>query len=271
MDTLIQIYEWLRRTSDVPQKYGTYHLACIALTLLVAAALILLFKNCSDGFARVLIFTFWLVIFVLELGKQFSYSFYLSDGVLRFEYFWHFFPFQFCSTPLYIMPIAALARDGKLRDASIVFLICFAAVGGITVYAFPDSVFCGSAYLNVQTMIHHGTQIFIALFLGVRYREKLNLKSFISAGGIFVLLASIALGLNVAQHELFPVLGLSGSFNLFFISPYERYLPDVLLGFGLESAPYAVILAGYIAAVFLGAGLMLLLCRLIARLTVGEE
>lgn len=263
MDILTEIYEWLRRGSEIPQKYGSYHMLCIGITLGFALLLILLFRNCSDGFARGLIFAFWLVIFVLEIGKQLGFGFKIVDGEFQNYYSWGVFPFQFCSTPLYIMPIAALARDGKLRDSALVFLICFAAVGGITVYVFPDSVFCGSAFLNVQTMIHHGTQIFIALFLGVRYRSKLNLENYLLAGTMFISLAAIALGLNIAQHELFPILNISGSFNLFFISPYERYLPSALAGFGLESAPYYVILTGYIAAVFLGAGLMLFVCRLI--------
>lgn len=99
--------------------------------------LITFFGNASDKFVRRLAAVLWIIMVVFEIGKQLIYGFNVEDGRLVWDYEWYAFPFQFCSSPLYILPFVAFAKDGKIRDSAMLFLATFSLFAGICVYVIP--------------------------------------------------------------------------------------------------------------------------------------
>ncbi len=123
----------------------------------------------------------------------------------------------------------------------------FSLIGGLAVMAYPDTVFGTQLYINLQSMAHHSIQVIAGICLGFRYGRSLNTKKFFGAVGIFLILGAIALGANLISHEYFVANGMSSELNMFFISPYIRFIPPVLEGMGIEDMPYLLYLVSFFA------------------------
>lgn len=267
MDFLKQLYEIMNTAVDVPESYGTYHLTCAALTLIIAVLLVATFKNAKEKTVRVITAIMWIIIVILEVVKQLLFSVYIdASGSFGWDYSWYSFPFQFCSSPLYILPIVAFAKNGKLRDAAIVFLGTFSVFAGTCVMVFPGDVFIELDFINVQTMVHHGSQIFFGACLAFRYRDKLNLKNLARATAIFTILCAIALALNLATYHLFPIWGIDEAFNMFFISPYFHCTLPILSDV-FKLLPYPAFLCVYVFGFMLCAGLVMLIMKGLIKIT----
>ena len=250
----------------IPQPYDWFHLVWIGIVIAISIFLVCKFKNASDSDVRKMAGIFWGVMVVFEIIKQFLFGIVVEEDRLVWDYMWYFFPFQFCSSPLYILPIVAFAKDGKFRDNAISFLATFSLFAGICVYVLPSDVFMQFTLINYQTMIHHGTQIFFGVYLAFRYREKLNFKNLLGATAIFSTLAVLALLMNVLTYHLFPALGVNDYMNMFFISPYYD-CPLPLLSVVYKAVPYPVFLCVYIFGFMLCAGLIMLIMKGIIKLS----
>ena len=163
----------------VPKLYGWYHIICLVLTAALTAFLILKLKNCDDKAFRKIILITWIVMVFFEVYKQVVTSFDTENGT--WMYLWYYFPFQFCSSPLYVLPFVAFLKDGKVRDAFISFTMSFAFFGGLVVMLYPGDVFQGCIGINLQTMVHHASQVIMGIFVAVHERKKFNKKFFLSA------------------------------------------------------------------------------------------
>lgn len=255
-DLLIELLSLLRTPCDVPMAWGTYHIFCIIIAVAMSVVLVKLFANCSEATARVLALVFWLIMASLELLKQFSSSASVAGGEIIFSYNWYDIPFQFCSTPLYILPLVVVLKDGKVRDAAIMFLISFSAVAGITVFLTPETVYSTSAFLNVQTMVHHGIQIFFGIYLTFRYKRKMTFKNFLGCTLMFLILSGVAFYLNIWIYKNHGCV-----VDLFFISPYNRYIPPALVGLGIEELKYEEFLTGFLGGFIALSGIFTLIMK----------
>lgn len=267
MEFLRRLYEISHTMVEVPQSYGPYHLTCVALVILTAIILISTLKNAKDKTVRIITAIVWIVMVLFEIGKQLLFSVHMdASGAFIWDYRWHYLPFQFCSSPLYILPFVAFAKEGKLRDAAIVFLATFSFFAGTCVFVFPGDVFLWYDFINVQTMVHHGAQIFFGAYLAFRYRDKLNFKNLVKATAVFTILCIIALALDVAAYHLFPIWDIPEIFNMFFISPY---LPCTLpvLSEVYKLVPYPAFLCIYVFGFMLCAGLVMLIMKGLIKIT----
>ena len=246
----------------VPKLYGWYHILCLALTVALTAFLILKFKNADDKTFRKIILITWITIVVFEVYKQVVTSFNSDNDT--WKYLWYYFPFQFCSSPLYVLPFVALLKEGKVRDAFIAFTMSFAFFGGLVVMLYPGDVFQGCIGINLQTMVHHASQVIIGIFVAVHQRRKFSKGFFLSAAAVFAAIVVIAIGFNVVGHMLIPEQGL----NMFFVGPY---VPSALPVFSIiyPLVPWPVFLAIYI----LGFSLVAMLICFVANLiyTKGKK
>ena len=94
------------RLSDRPGVYGGFHVGAL-ITVLILFFLLILFRKRLPRGERALRRTLWvfaLGLLLLEIGKQVVYSY---DPQTGWSYDWSRFPFQFCSTPIYIALLAA--------------------------------------------------------------------------------------------------------------------------------------------------------------------
>ena len=244
MELITKIYEVANATMEVPASYGGFHLACVATVIVLTALAILTLKNCSDRAMRVVTAAVWITILLLEIYKQIVFSVYLDEGGLSWDYSWYIFPFQFCSSPLYILPIIAFSHNEKLRGRCIAYMATFSLFAGLAVLCYPGDVFIETVGINYQTMVHHGSQVLMGILYAVRYRDRLNARFFLGGVGIFVPMVLIAMLLNVGAHYAFPIFGIDETFNMFYISPYTACtLP--LLSTVYEMVPYPVFVCVY--------------------------
>ena len=242
MSALEKLLYLLDKRMDRPAIFGTWHLVSVLLTLALTVFLVGRFKDCSDHTLRRVLLVFWLTLLFFEIYKQLSFA-VSFDGFYRatWEYDWHVFPFQFCSTPIYLLPIVIFAREGRFRNAIVAYMVTFSLFAGFVVMVYPGDVFTSVMSINIQTMLHHGSQVAIGMFLVAHNRHHLSKRFFAWSMIVFSFFAAIAFALNVVAHYFMAGV----EFNMFFISPFQPCtLPVLSVIYPL--VPYPVYLIMYI-------------------------
>lgn len=239
------LYEFFDSRMTTPTNYGWFHILFLFLVIGASVLFCVKFKKCSDLLLRRIIFVFWAVMVALEIYKQIIFGFGVDDGALVWDYAWYAFPFQFCSNPLYVFPFIVFLKDGRVRDAFIGFCAFFSFFAGVAVMLYPNDVFIETVGINIQTMIHHGSQVVIGVFLAVHERRKFSKLFYLSSLIVFAALSLIAIILNVAVYHVFEYVGIDETFNMFYISPYfDCTLP--VLSSVYAVVPYPVFLVMYL-------------------------
>ena len=102
-----------------PEPWGWFHLLFWGLSIGGAVLLCVLHKKDKPERVRKVVLTVAITVILLEIYKQITFSF--SNGT-TFDYQWYAFPFQFCSTPMYVGLLAGLIKKGKVHDALCAYL-----------------------------------------------------------------------------------------------------------------------------------------------------
>lgn len=237
MNFFEKIIHSLEGTMTTPTNYGWFHLMFIAIILVGTVLICKYFKNCSENTFNIIALVAWVIAILLEIYKQIEYTFEYSDGVVKWDYQFYAFPFQLCSSQLYILPFVFLLKDGKIRDAMISYLMTFSFFGGLVVFIYPNDVFVSTIGINIQTMIHHGLQILLGVFFFVRYKDRIDLKFYIKGIYVFIVMLFTALLMNIIVRNILVNVGNDETFNMFYIGPYfECTLP--LLSIVYSKVPY---------------------------------
>ena len=237
---------------ETPQPYGWFHILFFVLSFL--AIVPLAGKNLSPKGIRRTVLVTAIIVTVLEIYKQINYSFSYKNGI-TFDYQWYAFPFQFCSTPMYVGLLAGLTKKGKLHESLCAYLATYALFAGLSVMFYPTSVFISTIGINIQTMICHGSMITIGIYLLYSGYVPLQHKTILKALPVF----AVTVGLAMIMNEVAYRTGLleTEEFNMFFISPYcDPHLPVYSVVQTLVPFPFCLII--YIAG-FTAAGYLLLL------------
>lgn len=249
-----------------PEPYGAFHLIWFALSFLAAVGLCLWHKRSgSEKRVRKVIAITAFTVIVMEIYKLINYSFDYENGI-SFAFEWYAFPWQFCSTPMYVGALTVLFRKGKIHDALCAYLATYAMFAGLIVMILPTDVFIRTIGINVQTMFCHGSMITVAIYLMYTGYVKLEHKTILKALPVFAVTLGIAMILNEVAY--YSGLLETHDFNMFYISPHQDpHLPIFSLIQPL--VPYVVSLALYVGVFTLAAYVMLLIgigCKKIAGL-----
>lgn len=241
MSTFVNL---LQATMEVPKMYGAFHIIAFALVISLAAFLIWKFKDAKESSLRKLLFVIWITLVILEIYKQLAFSLIVNeDMTVKWDYQWYIFPFQFCSTPLYLLPILIFAKEGKFRNAIMAYMATFSFFAGLAVMFYPGDVFINYIGINVQTMVHHGMQVVIGAFLVAYNRHHLNKRFFAWSVMVFTAISGVALVMNVVGHHALTYFGINETFNMFYISPYYACsLPVLSVVYEKVSYPIFLIL-----------------------------
>ena len=255
MRLLVGLYNFFNLQYNEPKSYGLYHIICILSIIGLCVMLCKLFGNADDAVIRKITSVVWIVMVSFEVYKQLNYGFGVEDGRLVWDYAWYIFPFQFCSSPLYVLPFIAYSKSEKLRTMCIAYMMTFSLFAGVAVMCYPNDVFVETVGINLQTMVHHGSQVIMGVFYIVRYRAKLDCKLVFEGVKLFVAMVFIAMTLNVAGYHVLTACGIDETFNMFYISPYfSCTLP--LLSLVWEHVPYVVFVMVYFFGFILCAFIM---------------
>jgi len=215
---------------------------------------------------RKVVFIASAVVLLLEIYKLINYSFSYADGKITFDFQWYAFPFQFCSTPMYVGILAGLIKKGKVHNALCAYLATYSVFAGLCVMVYPGDVFIGTIGINIQTMICHGIMLPIGAYLFATGHVKLEHKTILKALCVFAAAVVIAVIMNEIAHWS----GLEETFNMFYFSPYwPPHLPIYSTVQGI--VPYPLSLIIYIAGFTAAAYLVLLASMGIRRLAAGKK
>ncbi len=245
MTTFDKFIYALQADMTTPTGYGWFHLLALTLTVTLTVFFIIKLRDAEEKTVRRLLLIFWVLLMITEVYKQVVFALDCDGVTATWDYAWYAFPFQLCSTPLYVLPFAALLPDGKARNACLCHLSTFSLFGGIAVMLYPDDVFINYIGINIQTMLHHGSQVVLGIFLAVRNHRRLSRGYYFGALSVFGVLAAMAMTLNIGVYHLLRASGIDDTFNMFFISPYFECTLPVLSSI-YPAVPYPVFLMIYL-------------------------
>lgn len=210
-----------------------FHYLSLVLFFFIMISLTKRYRDSSDRDVKKFLRLMALILIFFEILKQINYT-----SANNWNYQWYAFPFQFCSTPMYVALIASFLKESKLRDAMYMFLATFGFFSGIAVMLYPSTVFTSTALINIQTMVHHGGIAIMGMVLMANHIQ-LDTKSFIKGVYVFSTLTGIAIVLNTI-HNLWIH---DGSFNMFFINPlYNCEIPVLSIFQPLVPAPIFIVI-----------------------------
>ena len=247
-----------------PGFYGWFHLLWIGIMISACVAIFFFRKRISTRALNNTLLGLGIAFVILEVIKQVIYSFNIDGaGNITFDYKTHAFPFQFCSTPMYLMLLAGILRKGKIYEALLSYLATFALIGGMIVMVCPGDVLGETIYINIQTMVWHASMVVLAFLILVTRHVEFNYKTLFKAGIVFVCMLGIALLLNTLAHFIAP----DKEFNMFLIGPYQPcsllILQDIY-----PVVPWIIFFLLYVA-LFVGAAALVLsiaiLCDRLSR------
>lgn len=220
MSAVEQFLNWLEGTMPLPTMFSLFHLLAIMIVTIVTYIVATQYKNATEKQLRTILLLVGITTLSFEAYKQlvFSYSFDASTNLSSWSYQWYAFPFHFCSIPMYIAPIAAFLRPGKVRQAILNFLGTFGLFGGLAVMIYAQPVFITTIGINIQTMVHHGAQVVLGVFLITSGRVEMNLKAMKGATIVFIIPVLMAVAMNIIFYAINATN--LGEFNMFWISPY---------------------------------------------------
>lgn len=246
-----------------PVPFGAFHIGALAIILFLAILSVCLRRRLprGEGKLRRALTAFGVGLLLLEIGKQITYSY---DPVAGWAYSWDRFPFQFCSTPIYIALVAACLPDGRVRRACLAFLATYAPVAGLAVLVYPAAdVFHEILFLNVHTVIWHGGMLLFGLYLWLTEAVTPSKRTARSAAAVYLPLPFIALALN----ELEMATGFAGAytFNMFYIARDGYCMIPVLTDIQ-RTCPYPVFFAAYVLVLGAGGVLVTILAATVRRL-----
>ncbi len=214
--------------------YGWFHLVSLGVVALSVFLLCRFAKNAEGKKLNLILRIFAVSCILFEVYKQlvFSFDYDASTGIGSWDFQWYAFPFQFCSTPMYVALAASFLKDGKVRNALLAYLGTFGLLAGLLVMAYPSNVFIGMIGINIQTMYHHGGQVVMGLYLLLCRKFRIKWSSMLGAAIVFVSMMAAASAMNVCAE----LSGLEESFNMFYIrhgeTPalpvYDMLYPDIL-------------------------------------------
>ena len=245
---IIELHELLGTTMEQPQPYGPYHILCLCTVILLTVFTSYLMRNAGPRAMRAVLVGFWLVMVSFELVEQVWASSDLIGGVLVWNYRWVLFPFQICATGMWILPIIFHAREGKFKDALMMYMGLYSLFGGALVILVPTTIFTPHIITNIHTLVQHGSQIIVGVTILVNYRKKLNFRRFLSAIPVFLVCAAIAVGLNELLYHLGVAYGnMYYEVNMFYFSHrFNNGMPIIgtlyeLLPWGLFFVLYLIV------------------------------
>lgn len=242
-----------------PEMYGWFHILSLAIMIGLIVLVCFTCRKLKYKTFKTLCITISLILILFEVYKQLNYSYNPTTDMWNYQ--WYAFPFQFCSTPMYVLLLVGLTRPGKFQDFLCSFLATFGLFAGIAVMLYPSTVFIETIGINIQTMVHHGLMVVVGVFMLVSGRAKLNHKTLLKAVVVFATLATIAYVGNI----LFYHFGNGETFNMFFISPYG--VCDIPILITIQPlVPHIIFLLAYLLGFSLAAYIVLLFAMMIGKI-----
>lgn len=254
----------MQATMNEPTSFGWFHWIWILMTFLMVFILYKLRNRYNEKQLKWVIGIYGVVALLLELAKQISWSFNYDTvtKVITWDYEWYAFPFQLCSTPIFVCLICLFLRNTKVRKSLFSYLAFTTIWGSIMTIIMPDTCFVDEILINIHTMWLHCGSFVISVYLLLTKEVELNIANLKRAIIVFITFVGIAQLLNISIYNS----GLLNdeTFDMFYISPYFETTLPVFSTFR-KIFPYIVYLILYVVALSLGSGVIYFVSNLINK------
>jgi hypothetical protein len=220
-----KLLDFLNGQMNQPALYGNlqsswFHYLAVILVIIGSIISVTRLKGMDEKKLDKVLIIFSIILLTLELYKQLIFSYQAN-----WDYQWYAFPFQFCSTPMYIALAAGLTKNKVIKEAMISFLATFGLFAGAAVMIYPATVFVQTTGINIQTMVHHGGMTILGVGLLANH-VKLKWSSVLKASVVFASLMVIAMVMNGVFNAFIQ----DGTFNMFFINhKFDNGIPVLMI------------------------------------------
>lgn len=193
-----------------PPAYGTFHIILIVVGMTLCISLAWLCRKFDDKKNKILLLAFAGVLIVSEVFKQLFLFYVVEDHAIC----WGEFPFQMCSMPMYLCPVAVFSKNERVKRTVYGFMMCFNLLGGFAGVFEPSGVFLNQIPLTVHAIAWHYSLVFLGFYIIFSHRAGSTLKDFFDVVKLFVMLAFIAFVINT-------LIGITvgAEVNMFFVGP----------------------------------------------------
>jgi len=168
-------------------------------------------ENHINKTGRILFIT-GILLLISELWKQYAVNVLLKAGGNGYCHW--YFPFQLCSTPMYVCLFYPLIKKNEfLRSSALTYLSTYGLLAGL--FAFADTGgFSELGYLplTVHSWVWHIVQVLVGLFCMRMLKKEQSGGDFAGATGMFLTGCIIAGIINA-------LVGDRGVINMFYINP----------------------------------------------------
>lgn len=211
LSDLIQKTAW---PMAAPRPYSLFHVLFSAAGIVLAAGLALWLNGFPQKHGLTekqtlhVLVSCGLLLSFSEVYKQLFLYVVVNHGC----YDWWYFPFQLCSTPMYLcLFLPFIWRYPGIRRTVCTYLQDFCLLGGLMALLEPSGLLHSYWTLTLHGLLWHILLIFIGIFCGtskIAGRGSLEYLKTLLLLGFFCLVAT---AVNIATH---------GQADMFYISPY---------------------------------------------------
>jgi len=255
MNTIEKVLLFLQGEMETPKPYGWYHLLCLFIMIVFLVILFLRRKKHSELQLKLILGIYSFTALIFELLKQiiWAFNFDSTTNMVSWDYEWYSFPFQLCTTPIYVCLLCTFLKNNKLRKSLLSYIAYFTILGSVMTAIIPDSCFCSDILVNIHTMWLHLGSLVVSMYLLFSGEVEFKRKNINNATLVFIFFILIAELLNIIVYNSGVLNG--ESFNMFYISPYFiSVLP--IYDYIQTHTIYIVYLFVYIISLILGANIV---------------
>ena len=237
--------------------YGFLHILFIILTIVSSYFICKHTNNHDEKKTTKVVFIIGLVFLFLETYKQLFYN------TITSRYNFSNFPFQLCSTPMYLCLLSPLFK-GELKKAIYSFLAYFGFIAGVTVMIFPETVIIDEVTISIQSLFWHGLMCVLGSYLIKTQNYGVSIKEIKPGIYMFIGFVIVAVIMNYSFEVIKNTYHISDYFNMFYISPYYECEVPILNDIW-RATNFHIMLLCYITGVCLGACIIFGFAHLILR------
>ena len=208
-----ELLHFLQGEMEVPGILSWFHFIMLIPIIVFAFCLSYFFKDAKEKTYKRILLIVWIVLIILEIFKQILKAFHYGNPSY-WEYSIRDFPFSICSMYYYLAPFIIFMNKEKhptIVDACVGYLAFISLASGVAVCVYTDMVMSNMIFINIQSLVHHGSQVAIGVFVFVWNRKSITIKTVYRSLIAFLITAVIAIGINLCFYPNF--------INMFFINP----------------------------------------------------
>lgn len=246
MNLFFKLLYFLQGEMNEPKPFGWFHLMWIISAILI---LIVLYKTKSEKKLKLILGIYGLTALILEILKQLIWSFNYENGIITWDYQWYAFPFQLCTTPIYISILCLFLKESKIRNALLSYMAYITILGSFMTAILPSSCFTSDILVNIHTMWLHFGSLVVSIYLLMKNIVKIDKNNLKNAFIVFIGFVIFASFLNIFIYNIGILNG--EEFNMFYISPYfisSLSVYDIIQ----QNVPYIIYLLLHILSIFIG-------------------